>query len=146
MRFSTRFNWGDYSDGNRRLWGQVERVAARVVPAEALPRPAGDCVSTSAVFSITGYFNPEDYISGRPRIRRTRQAWERLSYDVTASWGAEFGHAGGSQGHSGPRAPGWRAGVDHFEIVAQYGYSARRSLQAPRFARAPATSSFRIIW
>ena len=145
MRFSTRFNWGDYSDGNRRLWGQVEgwrRVSFRPKLFLGLQVTAFNF----SRFLDNGYFNPEDYISGALAFRTTGQAWERLSYDVTASWGAESATPEGRKAiwSAGTRLA-WQAS-DHFEIVAQYGYFSSAVASSSGFARGTGDIFLRIIW
>lgn len=87
-RFSLRAAWGDYSDGNERLWGQFE--AERRVWNQ--PRILLGWRTTAFKFSSqldNGYFNPDSYLSNVLTGKAYGQITPRLFGEVSAAAGLE---------------------------------------------------------
>jgi hypothetical protein len=112
-RFDLRLNGGDYSDGNRRLWAQLQgerRVSLG-------PRIFLGGLVTGYRFSElldSGYFNPERYLSAVATFRAYAWSERPLFWDVYATLGAEWADPG-------VRQTAWSA-------TARVGYRINRKL------------------
>ncbi len=114
-RVTTRFNWGSYSDGNERTWGQFE-VERRVWNH---PRVTTGFRYTGFGFSkleYNGYYNPERYHSNEVLLRASDRVGEKLRWYVGGSAGWEIQSPGRNKAI-------WSAG-------ASLGYPILRRLEA----------------
>lgn len=129
-RLVTRFNWGNYSDGNQRSWGQL------VVERRLLSNPRIVAGITSTAFRFdeqlqSGYFNPSRYVANGATLRIFNVSGKRAWFDVSGMAGAE---------HSSPPD-------DHFiwSAAAQFRIAITRgstlSLHASHYSSATASSS-----
>jgi tetratricopeptide (TPR) repeat protein len=112
-RFDLRTNWGDYSDGNTRVWAQLQGER-RVALA---PRMFVGGLVTGYRFSEildSGYFNPERYLSTVATFRAYAWSERPLFWDVYATLGAEWADPG-------VRQTAWSA-------LARLGYRINRKL------------------
>lgn len=87
-RLVTRFNWGDYSDGNQRTWGQL------VLERRLRTHPRIIAGFTSTAFHFTelkdnGYFNPRDYVANGLTLRSYNVSGRRVWFDLSGMAGAE---------------------------------------------------------
>ncbi len=95
-RFVGRCNWGDYSDGNQRLWGQV--IAERRL--RSVPRVVAGLTGTAFRFDElldNGYYNPSRYVSYGATLRTFNVEGDRFWFDVSGMAGAE--HASPADEH-----------------------------------------------
>jgi len=95
-RVTTRFNWGSYSDGNERTWGQLE-VQRRVWNH---PRVTTGFRYTGFGFSkleYNGYYNPERYHSNEVLLRVSDRIGEKLRWYVGGSGGWEIQSPGSNK-------------------------------------------------
>ena len=140
-RLVTRFNWGDYSDGNQRTWAQF------VVERRLRTHPCVITGLTSTAFRFTelldsGYFNPRKYVANGVTLRSYNVSGRRLRFDLAGMAGAE--HASPADQHFI-----WSVGAELG--IAIVGHSALR-LHANHYSSATASSSgfarssFGIAW
>jgi hypothetical protein len=99
--FSTRFNWGDYSDGNQRTWGQLE-LQYKLLTRQSHTRPVFSAGARYTAFGFSqnldnGYFNPSRYESAAATAHLNGLAGKRLEYDLDGSFGAEHALPGGNK-------------------------------------------------
>jgi tetratricopeptide (TPR) repeat protein len=144
-RLTARFNWGSYSDGNQRRWGQVE-AEQRVWTH---PNLLIGVRYTAFGFSRRldhGYFNPGTYQAGVLTLRIYGHAGDRLSYDLDGSYGREHANPGGGK-------PSRSAGVrltyklaDRMQIEGRYQFFSSTQASSGGFARRTTGLSLRFLF
>jgi hypothetical protein len=143
-KVSARFNWGWYSDMNRRGWGQLE-TEHRILRK---PRLLLGARYTSFGFTQQidhGYFNPNFYHSIAATGHITGDA-RRYSYDVTGSFGVENASPGGRKPISSAGARATYRPSPHVEIEGSFGFFSSRSLTSSGFERRTAQAVLRYRW
>jgi tetratricopeptide (TPR) repeat protein len=87
-RFAIHFNWGDYGDGNQRIWDQlIAEFRLRTNPHVVV-----GLNSTAFRFSEledNGYFNPREYVSNGATVRLYNVSGQRFWFDFGGMAGAE---------------------------------------------------------
>lgn len=129
-RLAARFNWGSYSDGNQRSWGQL-LVERRV---RSSPRIIAGITSTAFRFDkqlANGYFNPSRYVANGATLRLFNVSAKRVWFDVSGMAGAE---------HSSPPDNHfiWSAAAQLRIAITR---SSTLSLHASHYSSATASSS-----
>jgi len=144
-RFTTRFNWGSYTDGNERHWGQVE--AERRVWTH--PNLLIGARYTAFGFSKRldhGYFNPDTYQAGVLTLRVYGHDGDRFHYDFDGSYGREHANPGGSKPF---RSASVRLGyklADRIEIEGRYQFFSSTQSSSSGFARRTTGISLRFLF
>jgi len=144
-RVTTRFNWGDYSDGNERTWWQFE--AERRVWHH--PRVATGFRYTGFDFAKpeqSGYFNPNRYHSNEVLLRASDRVGEKLRWYLGGSVGWEIQSPGSDK-------PIWSAGaslaypiVRRLEIEAAYDFFSSRTAGSSGFERGTGRLTLRQVF
>jgi tetratricopeptide (TPR) repeat protein len=144
-RFTTRFNWGEYSDGNERAWGQVE-VERRVWHH---PRVLAGLRYTGFGFDHyepTGYWNPDAYHSNEVFLRAFDSVGERFRWYLGGSAGYEIQLPGRDK-------PVWSLGgslayqiTRRLEVEAAYDFFSSRTAASSGFERGTGRLTLRQIF
>jgi tetratricopeptide (TPR) repeat protein len=144
-RVTTRFNWGDYSDGNARTWWQLE--AERRLWHH--PRFAAGFRYTGFDFARLenhGYFNPNTYHANELLLRAFDRVGERLRWYVGGSVGWETEDPGKDKVI-------WSAGasvayriVRRLELEAAYDFFSSRTAASSGFERGTGRLTLRQVW
>jgi tetratricopeptide (TPR) repeat protein len=144
-RITPRFNYGDYSDGNRRSWWQLE--GERRVWHH--PRIVTGWRYTGMDFAKqkdNGYFDPDHYHSNELLLRAWDQLGERVRWFVGGSVGWEIQSPGSDK-------PIWSAGTDlayeltrTLELEAGYHFFSSRTSGTTGFERGTGSLRLRHTW
>ena len=144
-RITPRFSYGDYSDGNRRPWWQLE--GERRVWQH--PRVSAGWRYTGFDFAEQldhGYYNPNHYHSNEVLLRAWDQLGERVRWFVGGSVGYEVSTPGNDK-------PIWSAGTDlayeltrDLELEAGYHYFSSRTSGTSGFERGTGSLRLRHTW
>lgn len=143
-RFSTRANWGAYTDGNERGWLQLE--------AERRLRTAPNLLLgaryTGFGFSRTlanGYFNPSGYHALVATARLQGPSGRRFSYDLDGAFGREHSSPGGGRPYSSASARlSYRIGK-RMDVQGYYQFFSSRQASSGGFARRTTGLSFHFL-
>lgn len=142
---STRFNFGVYSDGNRRGWGQVEwQQRIRTHPTITI----GARYTTFGFTRIldNGYFNPSRYQSAAATVHLSGRIGHRLRYDLDGSAGAENATPGGGKPLTTECARlAYRLSVS-LELEGRFEHFSSRSSSSSGFARSTAYVAMNYRW
>jgi tetratricopeptide (TPR) repeat protein len=144
-RLTTRFNWGEYSDGNERAWWQVE-VERRIWHH---PRIATGFRYTGFDFAqmkSTGYWNPDAYHSNEVLLRAFDQLGEKVHWYLGGSAGYEVQRPGSDKAV-------WSVGGSiayqlfrRLELEAAYDFFSSRTAASSGFARGTGRLALRQIF
>jgi hypothetical protein len=144
-RFTTRFNWGSYTDGNARNWGQVE--AERRVWTH--PNLLIGVRYTAFGFSKrldNGYFNPDSYQAGVLTLRIDGHDGDRFRYDFDGSYGREHASPGGSKPFRSASVRLTYKLADRMQIEGRYQFFSSSQASSGGFARRTTGISLRILF
>jgi len=132
--FVGRMNWGDYTDGNARLWGQLE-AERRLANS---PRFLGGGRLMAFRFREVldhGYFNPRDYVSVEATGRLLEAHRDDRRWAIEGSAGYEHASPGGDKFI-------WAAGVrfdgqisQRFDVGVHLAHSSSATASSGGFAR-----------
>jgi tetratricopeptide (TPR) repeat protein len=144
-RATARVSWGDYSDGNAQLWGQVQGERR----LRTNPRIWVGIRSTAFHFRevlFNGYFNPSDYFSADATFRMFEPRWETLRYALSGSAGFEYASPGGNKFI-------WSAAVSldyllsgRFDVGGFLGHFSSATASSSGFARTTFGARLRVAW
>jgi tetratricopeptide (TPR) repeat protein len=144
-RVVARVKYGDFTDGNAQLWGQVEGERR----LRTLPRMWAGLRSTAFRFRETlpnGYFNPSDYLSADATFRMFEPRGEDFRYALAGSAGFERASPGGSKFI-------WSAGVrvdylisGRFDLGGHLGHFSSATASSSGFARTTFGAQLRLVW
>lgn len=145
LRFVGRANWSDYTDGNGRLWGQIEAQRRWL----GVPFLWGGVRSTAFHFRRLldhGYFNPRDYVAVDATLRWFDSRTTKFRYRVDGSAGYEHSSPGGEKFI-------WSAGLQldwsvsrHFGLGLQTNHFSSATASSSGFARTSAGASAQFLW
>ncbi len=143
--FVGRMTWGDYTDGNARLWGQLE--------AERRLRNSPSVLGGGRLMGFHfrevldhGYFNPRDYVSVEATARVLESQRDALRYAVEGSAGYEHASPGGDKFI-------WAGGVrfdgqlsPRFDVGVHLHYSSSATASSSGFARTTFGARLSFLW
>lgn len=140
-----RVSWGDYTDGNALLWGQV--LGERRLRTN--PRIWVGARSTAFHFReelFNGYFNPRDYFSADATFLMFEPHDENLRYSLNGSAGFEHASPGGNKFI-------WSAAVSldyllsgRFDVGGFLGHFSSATASSAGFARTTFGARLRVDW
>ncbi len=144
-RFTTRFNWGDYSDGNARTWWQFE--AQRRLWHH--PRFTTGWRYTGFDFAKPGrdgYFNPNRYHSNELLLRASDRVGEKFRWYLGGSVGWEIESPGSDKAI-------WSVGTSlayqilrRLELEAAYDFFSSRTAGTSGFERGTGRLTLRQVF
>jgi tetratricopeptide (TPR) repeat protein len=142
---TTRFNWGRYSDGNRREWGQVD------AQRKLWGRPSLFVGARYTAFGFSrnldnGYFNPNSYHSGAATVHLYGHVRKRLEYDMDGSVGMERADPGGRKPLTAGSARLRYRLSDRLFLEGRYEAFSSRQASSGGFSRQTAEVMLRWIW
>ncbi|MDP3937210.1 MAG: tetratricopeptide repeat protein, partial [Deltaproteobacteria bacterium] len=144
-RITGRYNWGDFTDGNVRNWGQAE------IERRIWNHPALFVGYQYTGFDFrrefnNGYYNPDTYNSNELIMRTTGLLGERFTYQFDGGYGAEQATPGGQQSI-------WRAGTslnysifDRLTIGGRYNYFSSATASSGGFERGTTGVNVQFVW
>jgi len=145
-RFSTRFNWGGYSDGNSRTWWQFEgerRVWNHPHVSTGYRYTGYDFAHLEP---SSGYFNPNTYHANEALLSASDTLGEKLRWYVGGSVGWEITSPGRDRAI-------WSAGAslaypitESLEIQTAYDFFSSRSAASSGFERGTGRLSLRRLF
>ncbi len=144
-RLTGRINWGDFTDGNSRTWGQAE-FERRVWNHPKLF--AGWRYTT---FDFTkeldnGYFNPNTYNANAFTLRTTGDIRRKLTYNFDGYYGVEDSNPGDDQVIWGASSNVTWSPVRRVEFQGGYGYFSSSTASSGGFSRGTALAGLRFVW
>jgi len=144
-RFTTRFNWGAYSDGNHRTWWQAEaerRVWNHPHVSTGLRYTGFDF----ARIEQSGYWNPDSYHSNEVLLRAFDHLGEKFRWYVGGSAGYEIQNPGTDKAI-------WSAGaslayeiVRRLEVEMAYDFFSSRTAGSSGFERGTGRLTLRQVF
>ena len=145
LRMTVRAEYGDYSDGNRRRWGQVE-LERRL---RRDPNIFIGARATSFGFSKrleNGYFNPDSFRSAELTARVWHRIGKRSWLDVGAALGVENADPGGSQLAYSGKAKLTHGLSDQVEVSLTADAFSSRTRSDSGFSRQTLTAAIGLRW
>ena len=144
-RFTGRFNWGDYTDGNERRWGQFE------AERRLWNHPKFYAGWRYTGFDFTqeldnGYYNPNTYQSNELTLRTAGDLRGKLYYSFAGSYGVEHANPGGDQAIWSASARLIYRIVDRLELEGRYAFSSSATASSGGFERGTAGAALRFVW
>jgi hypothetical protein len=133
-RLTTRFSASDYSDGNRRLWGQLE-AERRIWRRQNLFLGARYTATGYARQLDNGYFNPKSYRQLVATAHFYGGGGPRLFYDLEGAYGREDAVPGGRKPFSSGSLRLTYRVRERMEIQAHYSFFSTRQESSGGFAR-----------
>lgn len=133
-RLTTRFNWGDYTDGNRQLWGQLELERRLRTDPDLLIGVRYTRFGFSKRLD-NGYFNPDSYQSGVFTLRFYGHTGGRFYYDLDGAYGREHANPGGGKPFSSWGVRLTYRITDRVEIQARDQFFSSREASSGGFSR-----------
>jgi len=144
-RLTGRINWGDYTDGNSRTWGQAE------FERRLWNRPKFYVGWRYTTFDFekeldNGYFNPNTYNANALTLRTTGDLRKKLTYNFDGYYGVEDSNPGDDQPIWGASSLVTWTPVRRVELQGGYGYFSSATASSGGFARGTALAGLRFVW
>ncbi len=144
-RLSTRFNWGEYSDGNQRSWWQLEaerRVWQHPQVRTGLRYTGFDF----ARIEPSGYWNPDSYHANEFLLRAFDRVGEKLRWYLGGSVGYEIQNPGSGKAIWGAGASLAYQIARRLEVEVAYDFFSSRTAASGGFERGTGRLTLRQVF